>query len=119
MRADPSAWEFGGYAEMQAAWGEGSIASITDYGALMELTGTDSMDALREDRKGWVDAALARGELARESRWTESVAAGSKGFLETVKAKLGLRAKGPKVSGSEDESILREPQMTLGGDFDE
>jgi putative transposase len=56
--AHPSEWEFGGYAEVQAAWGKRSISSITDYIALMELTGTDSIDALLDFRRELVDVRL-------------------------------------------------------------
>ncbi len=43
--------------------------------------------------KRWVDEALARAEQIRESKWTESIAVGSRSFVEALKDKLGLRAE--------------------------
>jgi REP element-mobilizing transposase RayT len=86
--AHPSEWEFGGYAEMLTDRGR---SSIIDYGALKELLGADSIEAVRKLRRERIEEALARGEQVRESKWTESVAVGSRSFVETMKAKLGLR----------------------------
>jgi len=76
----------------------------------MSLLRIDSLRALRKLRGEWVEERLARGELAREGRWTESVAIGSRDFTQRIKAKLGSRAKGRRVSGSVDDSTLCEPQ---------
>lgn len=111
----PIEWEFGGYAELQAGLQKDSI---TDHHALMKLLQLDSVDTSRELRRQWVDENLARGEQVRESRWTETVAVGNKSFVETVKSKLGLRAKGRRVSGVENDFILREPQGPFGTDTD-
>jgi REP element-mobilizing transposase RayT len=110
--AHPSEWEFGGYAEMMA---EQPRHSMIDYGALMELLRIDSIKTLQEIRREWVEEALAHDDLVRENKWTESVAVGSKGFVDTVKAKLGLRAKGRRVFGVADDWTLREQQEFFGG----
>ena len=89
----PSEWESGGYTEIQTPR---ERCSIIDHRALMELLGMPSMDALRRSHRMWVEEALARAEQVREAKWTESVAVGSRNFVETVKAKLGIRGKGPK-----------------------
>jgi hypothetical protein len=57
-----------------------------------------------------VEEAIAMAEHVRESKWTESVAVGSRSFVETVKAKLGVRAKRRRFSGTDDEATLRESQ---------
>jgi len=113
--AYPSEWEFGGYAEMQATRGKDPL---TDNRALMELFRIDSVEALRGLRKEWVEEKLTGGEMVREGKWTESVAVGDSGFVEVLKRKLGLRAKGRKISGNEDESTLREPRVFFGDGLD-
>lgn len=110
----PSEWEFGGYAEMIAGPGSGSLV---DYGALTQLFGAESNEALRKMREKWVEQSLTRGDLIRESKWTESVAVGDHDFVQTVKEQLGPRAKRRKVSVGEDESALREPQKLFGSPF--
>jgi len=50
-------------------------------------------------------------------KWTESVAVGSRGFVEKIKTKLGIRAKGRAIYGMDTESNLREPQVSYSDDF--
>jgi hypothetical protein len=46
----------------------------------------------------------------RDSKWSESIAAGSKGFVAKVKKHLGLKAKGRKMTEPPTECHLREAQ---------
>ena len=79
----------------------------------MDLLGMPSIEALRRARGRWVEQALGRAKHVRESEWTESVAVGSADFVKTVKSKLGIRAKGRRISGVDAQSTLREPQASL------
>ena len=54
----------------------------------------------------------------RESRWTESVAIGSQKFVETTKEKLGIKAKGRQVVGTNGTYELREPGAPYSSNFD-
>ena len=110
----PSEWEFGGYAEIQVPR---ERYSIIDHRALMGLLGIPSIEALRRSHGAWVEEALARAEQVREGKWTESVAVGSREFVETIKGKLGIRAKGRRISGIDGESSLRQPQAPYSDDF--
>jgi putative transposase len=76
----------------------------------MDLLGITSIDAFQRAHRTWVEEALAGAEQVRESKWTESVAVGNRSFVETIKGKLGVRAKRHRLSGTDDESTLREPQ---------
>ena len=49
-----------------------------------------------------------------DSKWTQSIAVGDKSFVEQIKQRLGIRAKGRKIHGSEDEYQLRERQSSFG-----
>ena len=111
--AHPSQWEFDGYSEIQAPR---QRYSIIDHRALMEPLGIPSIEALRQAHGAWVEEALTR-EQVRESKWTESVAVGSRDFVEDIKVKLGIRAKGRRVSGIGGESSLREPQVSYSDDL--
>ncbi len=108
--AHPSQWPSCGYPEIQKPR---ERYSIIDHRALMDLLGIPSIEALRRSHKTWVEEALAKGEQARESKWTESVAVGSRDFVETIKGRLGVRAKRRRFSGTDVESTLREPQAGL------
>jgi len=110
--AHPSQWAWSGYAEVEKPR---ERYSIIDHRALMELLGISTIDELLRLRKDWVDEAIARREKGRESKWTESVAVGSRGFVDDVKRKLGVRVKGRRIAGIDDEAALREPQAGLKG----
>ena len=84
----------------------------------MYLLGIPSINALRRLHKTWVEEALGRAEQAREGKWTESIAVGSRNFVEIIKGELRMNAKGRRISGTDEESGLREPQAPYSNDFE-
>jgi putative transposase len=64
-----------------------------------------------------VEESLARQGGKRESRWTESIAVGSKAFVEKTKAKLGIKAIGREVMGADGVYELRERDVPYNPDF--
>jgi putative transposase len=66
----------------------------------------------------WIDEALRANAHQRESRWTESVAVGSKGFIVNLKEDLGHRARGRRINESESGSELRECVSCYKANFD-
>jgi len=70
---------------------------LIDYERLQALFGSDSYDQLRATHKGWAVEQLQGAGKKRQNEWTGSIAVGSKGFIENVKAKLRFRAKGRDV----------------------
>jgi putative transposase len=75
-------------------------------GALQLIAGRTGQEYNR--RKRWIDDALKKDFHQRESRWTESVAVGSKAFIEQTRDQLGFRAKGRSVEGLDEVCALRE-----------
>ncbi|MGA7644322.1 MAG: hypothetical protein WBW56_19145, partial [Syntrophobacteraceae bacterium] len=75
-------------------------------------------DVLRRLHKTWVEEALGRAEQAWEGKWTESIAVGSRNFVEIVKGEIGINAKGRRISGTDEKSGLRQPQASYSNDFD-
>lgn len=100
----PSEWAFGGYNEIQNPRKKNVLI---DHKKLMELTGFENYNALCVAHQELVGGALANDNNNRQSQWTESIAVGSKSFLEDIKAKLGVLAKGREVIG-DDGLQLRE-----------
>ena len=89
---------------------------MIDYERLQGLLGAGSYDQLRRSHKGWVEEHLGDGAKERQDEWTDSVAVGSKSFIESVKTSLGFRAKGREIIESGDGYQLREsstPYMAL------
>jgi hypothetical protein len=46
---------------------------------------------------GKIEAATRNGKPSREPAWSESIAVGGKAFIENIKEKLGIKAKGRKT----------------------
>ncbi len=110
----PSEWNFGGYNEIQKPR---ERYALIDYKRLMDLLHMSTIDELRSSHKKWVEEILKAKNYVREIKWTQSIAVGSKIFVEGIKEKLGIRAKGRKVKGSRDLYHLRESQAAYNSNF--
>ena len=89
---------------------------MIDYERLQGLFGTESYGQLRSSHKGWIEDCLVNGWKLRQDIWADSIAVGSKSFVEKVKSLLGFKAKGRDVMKGGEEYHLREeaaPYMAL------
>ena len=69
--------------------------------------------------QGWVRecsqvATLREDNKARDVKWTENIAVGSKEFVEKIKEKLGALFLSRKVEGKEGRYELHDPQRPYG-----
>ena len=63
--------------------------------------------------------AIAEVRMKRESCWTESIAVGSKEFIEETKVKQGISAKGRRIDEKPDGlCVLRETSVPYSAAFD-
>jgi putative transposase len=46
-----------------------------------------------------VENHLAGGQISRQEEWTQSIAVGSRPFVDNVKELLGFRAKSREIGG--------------------
>jgi putative transposase len=83
----PEEWEWGGYRELM---GLRRRYRLVDLDRVVELTGAGSIEAFR-DSYGAAVADTARGDLAREPRWTESVAVGRREFVDRIRSSVDRR----------------------------
>ena len=113
----PSQWNFCGYNEIQNPRKKNVLIA---YQKLAELTGFDSYASFRRAHQELVTTTLARDNNYRQSEWTESIAVGSKGFIEEIKEKLGVHAKGRKIieKAEGEEFQLREETAFYNAVFD-
>jgi len=110
----PSEWNFGVYNEIQKPR---ERYALINYKHLMDLLHISTVDELRSSHKKWVEEILKTKNYDRESKWSHSIAVGSKSFVESIKEKLGIRAKGRKVRESGGLCHLREAQVPYNSDF--
>jgi putative transposase len=102
--AHPAEWEVGGYHEIQR---ESARYRIVNRAALAEVLGVELAD-LANVHRHWIETTLGQGKLEREGRWTESVAVGSRGYVEQIRRGLGSRGRYRLIEQVADSHILRE-----------
>jgi hypothetical protein len=79
---------------------------------LSALCGFSEVADFQRAHRDWVDEAIKREMVARESRWSEAVAVGCLSFVNTVKRELGFKAAHPySLDGSSrsNRSIANAP----------
>jgi len=103
---NPEDWSFCGYNEVQHPPKRYGLIDTAKAFALLQMR---DLEEFQEARKHWIEEALESENHGRESKWTESIAVGSKGFIEATKERLGIRAKGRKVFRNNGAYELREP----------
>jgi len=108
--AHPSEWNESGYNEIQSP--RHSYRLIV-HQWLMDLLDLPSLEILQSSHRTWVEESLKNNTNGRDSKWTESIAVGSKAFVERAKDQLQIRAKGRKILENADECCLREPQSHI------
>ncbi len=101
----PKMWPFCGYNEIQDP---PRRYRIIDMDSLVKLMGFTDARELQSAHKRWIEASLQVDKPERENPWTESIAVGSKLFVEEVRTSLGFKAKHRTITGSKDRYQLKE-----------
>ncbi len=110
----PSEWRWSGYNEIQ---NPKKRYSIINYRRLTELLGINSLDSLKKYHGKWVEESLKKNRQARQEKWSQSIAVGSKEYVENIKDKLGVRAIHRKIHENNSSFELREDQTPYTADF--
>ena len=80
----------------------------------MGLLGFENYDDLKDAHWKWVNSAMQTENRGKENKWTQSIAVGSKTFIEKMKEALGFKAKGRKINYADDTFELREVLTPYG-----
>ncbi len=110
----PSEWEFGGYSMIQG----NPKRQLIDIDSLLMLLHFEDLDHLQACLRDHVDEAIQSNLLEREGKWTESVAIGSKAYLEQFDKRSGGKMRAFRIVGDVleyDRSSISRIQ-TRGGD---
>jgi len=110
----PKLWPFCGYNEIQDP---PCRYRIIDLGSLIRLMGFTDLHDLQSVHKRWIEASLQVDKPERQGHWTESIASGSKSFIEEVKKRLEFKAKGKSITATKDHYQLRENVFTFGYNY--
>ena len=111
----PSEWSFGGYNEIQEPRRK---CVLIAYQGLAELCGFKSYDEFKRSHKKLVSSLLENGDNHRQRKWTESIAVGSKKFIDRINREFGILAQGRKVFEEDGSFQLREEASTYNSVFD-
>ncbi len=77
---------------------------------MMELLGFENYEDLKDAHYKWVGSAIQTVNSDKENKWTQSIAVGSKSFVEKMKEALGDSATGRQIICANDTCELREGQ---------
>lgn len=81
----PAEWQWCGYREFM---GLRERYRILDVHTLLAMLGFSDIEKARASYQTELEKRIRGGELSRNAMWTESVAVGSKAFVETVKRSI-------------------------------
>ncbi len=110
----PREWREAGYHEIQRARAK---YRIIDRAALSKLLGVPEY-RLAAVCEQWIEAALARGDRAREPQWSDALAVGRQSFVERVQRDLGTRGQYRRIEQREGMSVLREADAAYTHHFE-
>jgi putative transposase len=111
----PGQWPHAGYNEIQRPRRKNILI---DYEKLGHLSGFNNFEDFQSAHRRWVQSALSDGKAKREERWTQSIATGSRSFVEAVKMQMGSFATGRRVQKKVEGFELQEPQSPYNALFD-
>jgi putative transposase len=86
----PSEWAFCGYNELMQNPQRYRLINIKK---VMELTGTTDRITFKKFYSERVESTLLSDQMERDIRWTESIAVGSKTFINNVRNRLGYKVQ--------------------------
>jgi REP element-mobilizing transposase RayT len=107
----PREWRWCGYDELV---GERQRYRLLDMSRVVELTGSKDAEEFARNYRAFVEEAISGERLARESRWTESIAVGSRAFVEEVAGRIEGRVNLAIDESGEETWTVREVEPRYG-----
>ena len=77
----------------------------------MELLNIGHYKHLQQLHKGWVKHTHESLHHARDPVWSNSIAVGSRGYVNSVQVALGISGKYKQITETNCSWVLREPMM--------
>jgi putative transposase len=103
----PEQWSQGGYNEIQHPRRKNILI---DYQALSRLSGFDNFESFQSAHRHWVQSALSDDKAKKEDCWTQSIAIGSRSFVEAFRRQMRSSAIGRHVRKKAEGFELRDSQ---------
>lgn len=101
----PRDWPFSGYNEILS---NRQRYKLIDDHSLIRILSMNDRETLKRFYNEWIADAITTQSATRECRWTESLAVGSREFVEQIDAKLGPRLRKRIIRECEGRFELHE-----------
>lgn len=111
----PIDWPHGGYIEIQRPRYKNILIN---HEALVHLCGYNDLEDFQSAHRRWIDDALSRNQIIRDESWTQSIAIGSRSYIESVKSQFGANAISRKIRELSEGFELREPEPVYNAIFE-
>ena len=92
--------------------------SIIDFDSLMSLFNFTDLIEFQKLHREWVIESIPKIISVRESMWSESVAVGSKPFVDKILINLKQEIKKRKAVEKDGSYFIREPAIAYNTHFD-
>jgi putative transposase len=102
---NPGQWPWCSYHEWM---GHRRRYGVVDTKGCLEVLGGATLAEFRANYEAMIDARLAKDVMAREPQWTESIAVGSRAFVEAIGQTVRHRQQFTYVPVGENAWALRE-----------
>jgi putative transposase len=110
----PKDWPHCGYNEIMS---HRQRYKFIDSDLLINFLNFKSINELRASYEDLISEAIENNNLKRESMWTESLAVGSKIFVEQISKRIGYKSRGRKLVEHKGTFELREENCSYRCDF--
>lgn len=110
----PGQWDTCGYREIQHP---PQRYRVIDLSALQEVLGVDGPGSVQRAHAQWVEKALKEEMPARDEIWTESLAVGSRSFIEQFKAESRTGVRLREISQRAGHYLLCDMANAYRADF--
>lgn len=110
----PKEWTHCGYNEIIS---HRQRYKLIDTDLLINFLNLTSQNDLRKSYEEGIFKAIESNNLKRESMWTESLAVGSKIFVEQISKRLGYKARGRKLIEHKGTFELRQKRSPYRNHF--
>ncbi|MBG7610140.1 MAG: transposase [Anaerolineae bacterium] len=110
----PIDWLHSGYCEIQYP---SQRYTIIDKNVLMALTDFKELSDFQNAQRDWINTAIINGPTIRDALWSESIAVGGLGYVESIQMELGVCAKTRQCIDGGDKYSLRESAVSYSVDL--
>lgn len=105
----PKEWPHCGYNEILS---NRKRYKLLDIDLLKSFLNLNTLSQLKTHYEDWISEAIETNNLKRDSMWTESLAVGSKIFVEQISKRLGYKVRGRKLIDHKGTFELREAKFS-------